>query len=676
MGTCRNRWGSVVTLFLAVGTRLVIAAVPNDPDFSLQWGMQNVGQSVLDVIGTIGADIDAVAAWDIHSGGASVTVAMVGRGVDPHPEFADRLLEGFATVGDPYDSLDGCHYDTQLAGIIAAATDDGVGIAGLNGKANILPVRVMTGCNGGEVDVAEGIRAAADVGADIILVAVQSSPGAQVLADAVEYASQRDTLVIAPAGGNGAGVVLYPAAFETCLAVSATTNRDELSPFSNYGPQVDMAAPGRGIWSTWIGGNYAYVGDGRDASAAAAFVAGAAALVKSYNPGLTAAQLRQILLESADDLGSPGADVQFGAGRLNVRKALELAPPPPLRFEHVVEFPTVIPPGTTSTFPVRILAVTEPFFLGSPAVVRRVNGGDFVAYSLTPSTDDRFLVPLGPASCESTMEYYLVAAGIQGSIVFDPFDAPNTLHRAEVVVKQTLFADDFETDRGWTVEGGDNQSGRWSRVAPNGTAAQPGFDFSPDAGHQCFVTGQHFGGLDGSNDVDGGPVVLTSPVIDLPPASDVEVSYARWFFWSGIGGEDFLMVELSRDGGSTWTPVEMVRSTDHWVQRTLRLSEFPGLQGSRLQLRFSTSDSPSDSLTEAGVDEFHVWAIQCAALFGDIDADGDVDLEDYRRFHACFHGPRGQPADPACIDSDLNSDGRNDLRDFGPMQNAFVRPAP
>ena len=226
-------------------------ADPNDPDFALQWSLSNSGQVVDGQSGITGADVNARGAWDIHAGTSSIIVAIVGRGIDPHPEFADRLLEGHALSGDPFSTLDTCTHDTHLAGIIAAATNDGIGMAGIHGMANLLPVRAFDGCIGNEDSVAEGIIWAADHNADVILVAISFDTAHAALEAAVDYATAQDALIVASAGSAGNLTVTFPAAYGNVLAVSATTNRDTQSNFSNSGSALNIAAPGRGIWSTW-----------------------------------------------------------------------------------------------------------------------------------------------------------------------------------------------------------------------------------------------------------------------------------------------------------------------------------------------------------------------------------------------------------------------------------------
>jgi len=653
------------------------ASIPNDPDFVYQWALLNTGQTVNGQIGTVGADIRALPAWDIYPGSSSVIVAIVDTGVDPHPEFADRLLEGYAAPsagGDPYSTLDTASHGTHVAGIIGAATGNGVGIAGLNDKVWLLPVRVLQGTVGTEGSTAEGIVWAVDHGADIIVVPLQFYNGTPRLADAVAYAASHDVVVVAPAGHTGDSEVAFPAAFEGCIAVSSTTSADTRASFSNFGPEVDLSAPSQDIWSTQSGGAYGFETRAGSASAAA-YVAGVASLIRSYAPQLTAVEVAQILIESADDLGDPGWDPYFGAGRLNARRALELTPLPALRFEYVDPLPTTIQPDTPTTFRIRIADAAQRVVPTSAALTYRTATAGFATPSpLRPLGGGLFEVELPAAPCETTIEYYLSAAGGGGAVVTDPLDAPANLHSVRAIRYEQLFDDNFEDDLGWEVitEGGASTTGVWTRVIPVGTSAQPAYDYSTDYGRYCFITGQHFGGDNpGSNDVDGGPVRLISPVIPVPPF-DAEVAYSRWFYtYTASGTPDMLTVEMSRDGGASWVVVETVDTTQGWTTYSFRLSEFPDAVGNQLRIRFTTSDIPfpGDSLTEAAVDEFHVRAIECSSVRGDADGDGDVDLADLAHLPGCWKGPIMAFDDPACGPFDFDSDGHIDLRDFQGLQN-------
>jgi len=652
------------------------ASIPNDPEFVYQWALLNTGQTVNGQIGTAGADIRALPAWDIYPGSSSVIVAIVDTGVDPHPEFADRLLEGYVAPsagGDPYSTLDTASHGTHVAGIIGAAKGNGVGIAGVNDKAELLPVRVLQGNVGTEASTAEGIVWAVDHGAKVIAVPLQFYDGTPRLADAVAYAAARDVVVVAPAGHTGGNEVAFPAAFDGCIAVTATTNEDLRADFSNFGPQVDLSAPSQNIWSTQSGGAYGFETRAGSASAAA-YVAGVASLIRSYAPQLTALEVRQILMDSADDVGEPGWDPYFGAGRLNARRALELTPLPALRFEYVDPLPTAIPPDMVTSFAIRIADGGQQVLPASAMLVRRTAAAGFAAPTpLRPLGGGLFDVELPAAPCETTIEYYLSAAGDGGAVVTDPLDAPASLHSVRAIRYERLFDDDFETDLGWEVvtEGGASTTGAWTRGIPIGTSAQPGFDYSTDYGRYCFVTDPRIGADDGTYDVDGGPIRLISPVIRVT-AADAEVTYSRWFYTLS-GTLDVLEVEMSRDGGASWVLVETVGPTHGWAEHTFRLSQFPEAVGDQLRVRFTTADIPfpGDSLTEAGIDEFHVRAIECSTILGDADGDGDVDLADLARLPGCWKGPITAFDDPACGPFDFDSDRHIDLRDFQGLQNQF-----
>ena len=160
-------------------------------------------------------------------------------------------------VGDLYDTRDTCGHGTHVAGIIGAASDNAAGIAGLYADVLLLPVRVADGCNPTASALAEGIVWAVDYGADVIAVPVVVGTSTQTLADAVAYAELASVPVIAPVGNDDSDDVMYPAGFDTCLAVSATTNEDLRAAFSNFGEHVDLGAPGQNIYSTWSDGGYA-----------------------------------------------------------------------------------------------------------------------------------------------------------------------------------------------------------------------------------------------------------------------------------------------------------------------------------------------------------------------------------------------------------------------------------
>lgn len=272
-------------------------------------------------------------AWQYTMGTPSTIVAVVDSGVNPeHPELVGRILDGYDFVNDDEQALDDHGHGTHIAGLIAAAANNGTGSAGLCPLCSILPVKVLNASNVGTwSDVAAGIVYAVDHGAQIINLSLGGTSNAPVVQAAVAYATQHDVLIVAAAGNSRSDTPFYPAALEDAIAVSATRQDDTRWSLSNYGSWVDVAAPGYTIYSTYHDLNNYYGGYifMSGTSMAAPHVAGLAGLLLSQKPERTAADLRRIILETADDLGQPGADVDFGSGRINAKKALMLEAPQP-----------------------------------------------------------------------------------------------------------------------------------------------------------------------------------------------------------------------------------------------------------------------------------------------------------------------------------------------------------
>lgn len=315
---------------------------PDDPLFPDQINLNSYGQNQA----AIDADIDAPEAWAIETGGSNtVVVAMIDGGIglpgEPeHPDLDGRILPGETFQDTTKGIEDVSGHGTLTTGITAAAGDNGLGGAGVSWGVLILPVKVCTINEGGGLDcsygdVAEGIIWAADNGADIMNISLRAWTGGsdppQVLTAAVEYAAQQGVLMIAAAGNSVTPYadlpIDYPAAYPQVMAVTATTKCNELHPYSNYstafdqffGIEVDVTAPGDDVVTTVNTGGFGF---GCCTGAAAAQVSGVAALLKSYDPTLTADQIRSIINSTADDLGDPGQDPMFGYGRLNAHRAL------------------------------------------------------------------------------------------------------------------------------------------------------------------------------------------------------------------------------------------------------------------------------------------------------------------------------------------------------------------
>ncbi len=311
--------------------------IPDDALFSSQYSLHNEGQTG----GLVDADIDAPEAWKMHTGDiGTVTVGIVDTGVTPHAEFLGRMVQGINTVDplNPDVTTDNCWHGTHIAGIVAAAGNNGVGIAGVTWGANIMPVKVFEGCSGRDSDTAEGIIWAVDHDADVLNISLQFCTGSSTFRSAIDYANDQGVLVVSAAGNNngcGNRVVAFPARFPNSMAVSGTNDEDEFATFSNtspplwssnFGDEIDVCAPGDRIRSTWPGGTgYEYL---NATSTATPHVAGLAALLKSFEPNLTNDEIRYIITSTADDLGPEGWDDEYGYGRINAYSALLVVGPP------------------------------------------------------------------------------------------------------------------------------------------------------------------------------------------------------------------------------------------------------------------------------------------------------------------------------------------------------------
>ena len=300
-----------------------LAEVPNDANFGLQYALQNTGQVVSGSVGIPGADIGAVEAWN-STHGNDMVIAVLDSGIDPHPELAGRILPGINVPDNTTVTLDECNHGTHVAGIIAAAGGNGAGIAGLAWGARLLPVVVVNGCTGFEANVATGLIWAVDNGARLVNISLQFYAFNPVFQQAIQYAHAQGALLVAATGNNGNTTVAAPARWPETVAVAATDNRDARAIFSNFGPEVDIAAPGLNVFS--LSGSSSYILKS-GTSMAAPHVTGAAALLWAYNPALTRDEVRALLLAGATDLGDPGADALFGAGRLDIAASIALAPP-------------------------------------------------------------------------------------------------------------------------------------------------------------------------------------------------------------------------------------------------------------------------------------------------------------------------------------------------------------
>jgi serine protease len=314
---------------------------PNDPYYSYQWNFSQV---------------DIESAWDISTGDPSVVVAVVDTGVayENYGSFViapdligTSFVGGYDFVNNDFhpndEGGDGFGHGTFVAGVIAQSTNNGLGVAGMAFSSSIMPIRVCTYEGLCPVAyVADGIRWAVDHGADVINISLGGPTGSQVEQDAVEYAYNNGAVIIASSGNEADetsfdGDVSYPARYEQVLAVGATRYDETRSYYSNYGPNLDVVAPGGDVTVDQNGDGY---GDGilqntfngnvkefsywfaQGTSFSAPHASALAAMLVSKglrdNPGV----VFDVIRFSARDVGQTGRDNTYGYGIIDPVHAL------------------------------------------------------------------------------------------------------------------------------------------------------------------------------------------------------------------------------------------------------------------------------------------------------------------------------------------------------------------
>jgi subtilisin family serine protease len=299
-----------------------------DPDYNVQWGLENLGNFTIDNEPAVGdADMDVPEAW-AFSAGAGRTVAVVDTGVDTSHEdlTGERIAGGWDFVdSDPYPTdLNG--HGTHVAGIVAANTNNSLGIAGVAPEARLMPLRVLRADGKGLVsDAIKAYDFAAEHGVSIVNVSLGNDNFSLSEYQAIQQ--HPNVLFVAAAGNHNPGADAtpdYPCAYDlsNIICVGASRHDDKPAEFSDWDPaKVDVFAPGLSIYST-VPGGYDYKSG---TSMAAPMVSGGAALLLSRLPSLSPADVKTALIDESDP-GAPGlTGKSVSNGRVNLKDALQLA---------------------------------------------------------------------------------------------------------------------------------------------------------------------------------------------------------------------------------------------------------------------------------------------------------------------------------------------------------------
>jgi subtilisin family serine protease len=339
--------------------RAAVNTLPNDPEFSRQWYLNNDGTFFLfGITPKAGADINTLNAWQLEQGDSTITVAILDTGINPtHQEFTNRLwknrgetpgngkdddkngyiddVNGWDFVNERAAIEDDGGHGTALAGVIAANVNNDFAYAGINRHCKLMICKVLQANQSGLYsDWTAGIYYAVDEGADIINMSVSGETNLRSLHEAIQYAHKKGVLIVCSMGNNKTDLPYYPAGYEETLATGSTDANDKFSlsfsggsAGSNFGSNMDIVAPGNGIYgldrfsnsinTIWSG-----------TSMSAAVVTGVASLLLSSRPNLSPNELKGLLLTTANDqVGRPhedipGWDVYHGFGRVNAFAAL------------------------------------------------------------------------------------------------------------------------------------------------------------------------------------------------------------------------------------------------------------------------------------------------------------------------------------------------------------------
>jgi thermitase len=307
---------------------LKASATPNDPLYTQEYGLNNIGQTG----GTPDADIDAPEGWDLaglaafpNSGG--VKVGIVDTGIDQtHPDLAGKAV-GCATSYNTGIAIhngvcaDDNGHGSHVSGTISANTNNATGVSGVAFNSPIVMCKALATAAGTGLtsDIANCINWVSGQGIKVLSMSLGGGDNATLKAAVQKaYNNGNGVLIVAAAGNDGNATLNYPAAYPEVVSVAATDNKDHRASFSNANSDVEVAGPGVNVESTYTGGLYMSLSG---TSMATPHVAGVAAVIADLNPTATAATLRSKLDAAVDDIGPAGRDTSFGFGRVNLCKA-------------------------------------------------------------------------------------------------------------------------------------------------------------------------------------------------------------------------------------------------------------------------------------------------------------------------------------------------------------------
>jgi len=402
-----------------------ICWIPNDELYPLQWHFSQINMS---------------SAWDIEQGGdRNVIVAVLDTGVayedyetyQKAPDLAGtNFISGYDFVNNDSHPNDDNGHGTHVTGTIAQTTNNNIGVAGIAFNCSIMPVKVLDEQgNGSATSFADGVHYAIDHGAKVINYSV-GGPDSVTKYNAVKYAYDHGVIIVAATGNENSSSILYPSAYDECIAVGAVRYDKARAPYSNYGTGIELMAPGGDtsvdqnsdgyvdgvLQQTFSGGDPTNFGYWfwQGTSMATPHITGVIALMLSHGTSGTE-NIRDILHSTAEDLGNPGYDTEYGYGLVDAAAALS----------SVINPPSIVHTAVTSSTkgnPISISAdITDDSGVSSATLYYRKGGqGSYTSISMNSSGSTYTAIIPGSVVTERGIEHYIKAKGIDKSVATSP----------------------------------------------------------------------------------------------------------------------------------------------------------------------------------------------------------------------------------------------------------------